>query len=135
MHHLFFNPWAILVAALAQWILGALWFSPVLFAKPWKAMVYPNSRPQKGSMAAGMVVSFIGSLILCFVMAHVIFWAGAKTLPWGALIGFIAWAGFIVAPVSAAHVYEGRPFNLFAINVGYWLVAMVGAGIILAVWR
>jgi len=59
MHHLFFNHWAILVAAVAQWVLGAIWFSPVLFGKPWKAMVYPRSEPQKNTMVAGMVVSFI----------------------------------------------------------------------------
>jgi hypothetical protein len=135
MHHLFFNPWAILVSALAQWFLGAIWFSPVLFAKPWKAMVYPRSEPAKGSMMAGMLVSFLGSLILCFVLAHVIYWAGSTTVHWGALIGFIVWAGFIVAPLSAGHIYEGRPFNLFAINTGYWLLALVAAGIILSLWR
>lgn len=36
MHHLLFNPWAILVAAVIQWVLGAIWYSPLLFAKPWK---------------------------------------------------------------------------------------------------
>ncbi len=135
MHHLFFNPWALLVAAVAQWLLGAIWYSPVLFAKPWKAMVYAHSEPQKGSMMAGMIVSFMGSLILCFVLAHVIYWSGATTVQWGAMIGFIAWVGFIVAPLASAHVYEGRPFNLFAINVGYWLLALIAAGIILAIWR
>jgi hypothetical protein len=135
MHHLFFNPWAILASAVLQWILGAIWFSPLLFAKPWKAMVYPTGAPQKNSMAAGMIVSFIGSLILSFVLAHFIFWAGASTLQWGAMIGFIAWVGFIVAPLSASHIYEGRPFNLFAINTGYWLVAIVATGALLAIWR
>jgi hypothetical protein len=135
MHHLLFNPWAILVCAVMQWVLGAIWYSPVLFAKPWKAIVYPNGIPQKNSMASGMFVSFIGSLILSFVLAHVVLWAGAPNFVHGALVGFICWAGFIVAPLSASHIYEGRHFNLFAINTGYWLVGIAISGGILAVWR
>ena len=39
MHHLEFNHLAIFVSAILQWLLGAIWYSPVLFAKPWMAMV------------------------------------------------------------------------------------------------
>jgi hypothetical protein len=135
MHHLLFNPWAILVAAVIQWVLGAIWYSPLLFAKPWKAMVYARAEPRKNSMVAGMVVSFMGSLILSFVLAHVVLWADASNFLHGALVGFIMWAGFIVAPLSAQHIYEGRPFNLFAINTGFWLVGLIISGGLLAVWR
>jgi len=136
MHHLFFNPWAILVAALAQWILGAIWFSPVLFAKPWAAMVgIQKGSAKKNAMIAGMITSFVGSLVLSFMLAHLILWSGATTAAWGALIGFIAWAGFMAAPLAASYIYEGRPFKLFAINLGYWLVGLVASGILLAVWH
>jgi hypothetical protein len=135
MTHLTFNPWAIVVCAVIQWVLGAIWYSPVAFAKPWKAMVYAHSEPKKNNMIAGMIVSFLGSLILSFVLAHVILWASVTTPAHGALVGFIMWAGFIVAPLSAQHIYEGRPFNLFAINVGYWLVGLAISGVVLAVWR
>jgi hypothetical protein len=135
MNHLTFNPWAIVVCAVIQWVLGAIWYSPVLFAKPWKAMVYAHSDPKKNNMVAGMIVSFLGSLILSFVLAHVVLWASVTTPAHGALVGFIMWAGFIVAPLSAQHIYEGRPFNLFAINVGYWLVGLAISGAVIAVWR
>lgn len=135
MHELLFNGWAILVAAVFQWVLGAIWYSPVLFAKPWKAMIFVQSEPKKNSLAVGMIVSFVGSLILSFVLAHVVLWASVTSFEHGALVGFIMWAGFIVAPLSAQHIYEGRPFNLFAINVGFWLVGLVVSGGIIAVWR
>jgi hypothetical protein len=86
-------------------------------------------------MIAGMIMSFVGSLILSFVLAHLILWSGASTAAWGALIGFIAWAGFMAAPLSASYIYESRPFKLFAINLGYWLVSLVASGILLAVWH
>ena len=36
---------------------------------------------------------------------------------------------------AASYIYEGRPFNLFAINVGYWLVGLAISGAVIAVWR
>lgn len=34
------NYLAVLVAALANFFLGALWYSPVMFAKPWSKMIF-----------------------------------------------------------------------------------------------
>jgi Protein of unknown function (DUF1761) len=134
MHHLHFNHWALLVSALILWFLGAIWYSPALFAKPWMTMV--GVKPDKGnSMIVGMVSSFIGDLILSLVLAHVVLWSGADSYGWGAFIGFLIWLGFFAAPNFAQGIYEQRPFKLFAINNGYWLVGLVIVGGLLAVWR
>jgi len=136
MAHLHFNHWAILVSALMQWLLGAAWYSPALFAKPWMAMVFVRQdSTKKNSMILGMIASFIGSLVTSLMLAHVVLWSGAPGAAAGALIGFIMWLGFIAAPLAASYIYEGRPFKLFAINTGYWLVCLLASGILLAVWR
>jgi hypothetical protein len=134
LHHV--NHWAILVSAVIQWLIGAIWYSPLLFAKPWTAMVNPPSGPDKQkTMIVGMILSFFGSLVLSFILFHSIAWSGAATYGKGALVGFIEWAGFIAAPNIAQGIYEGRPFKLFAINTGYWLAAMLITGGLLAVWQ
>ena len=135
MHHLHFNHWAILVSAIIQWLLGALWYSPPLFAKPWMAALKIQKGSNSKGMVAGMISSFIGSLLLSLMLAHVVLWSGSTTYACGALIGFILWLGFIAAPQFPQGIYEGRPFRLFAINTGYWLVAMLVTGGLLAVWR
>jgi hypothetical protein len=135
MHHLHFNHWAILVSALIQWFLGAAWYSPALFAKPWMAMVSVRTKTKTVSMIVGMIASFVGSVVTSFILAHVVIWSGAATFSLGALIGFILWLGFIAAPLAASYIYEGRPFKLFAINTGYWLVALIVTGGLLAVWH
>jgi fatty-acid desaturase len=134
MHLAPVNYLAVLVAAIIQWLLGWLWYS-VLFAKPWKAMVGAGLETKKNNMALAMVLSFICSLVLCFVLAHLVLWAGTGALTWGLLIGVIVWAAFIAAPLTVQHIYECRPFNLYAINTGYWLVALVISGGLLAVWH
>jgi hypothetical protein len=135
MHHLHFNHWAILVSALIQWFLGAAWYSPALFAKPWMAMVSVRTKTKTVSMIVGMIASFVGSVVTSFILAHVVMWSGAAIFSLGALIGFILWLGFIAAPLAASYIYEGRPFKLFAINTGYWLVALIVTGGLLAVWH
>ena len=135
MNHLHFNHWAILVSALIKWFLGAAWYSPALFAKPWAAMVGIRKDGKNTSMIVGMIASFIGSVVTSLMLAHVVIWSGADTVYLGALIGFILWLGFIAAPLCASYIYEGRPFKLFAINTGYWLLGLLITGGLLAVWR
>lgn len=134
MHPIHFDYWAVLVSALILWFLGAIWYSPVLFAKPWMALVGVKS--DKGqSMVGGMIASLIGDVLMSFVLDHIVLWSGADTFALGALIGLIAWLGFFAAPNYPQSLYEGRPFKLFAINNGYMLVGLVIVGGLLAVWK
>lgn len=135
MHHLHFNHWALLVSALILWLLGAIWYSPVLFARPWMALIGIDSADKGKGMVTGMISSFIGDLILSLVLAHVVLWSGTGSCRGGAFIGFLVWLGFFAAPTFPQGIYEGRPFKLFAINSGYWLVGLVVVGCLLAVWR
>jgi hypothetical protein len=62
-------------------------------------------------------------------------WAEATTWGTGAFVGFLCWLGFFAAPNFAQGIYENRPFKLFAINNGYWLVCLLITGGLLAVWK
>ncbi len=136
MHHLHLNPWPLLVSALILWILGAAWYSPPLFAKPWMAALGITPDPSnKSGLLTGMIASFVGDFILALALAHIIGWAHATTVHWGAFIGFLVWLGFFAAPNYPQGIYERRPFKLFAINNGYWLVGLLIVGVLLAVWR
>ncbi len=136
MPHLHINHLAVIVSALILWFLGAAWYSPALFAKPWMAMLgIKKGDSNKNSLLAGMISSLICDLGLSFILAHFVIWTGTATFGWGALIGFLCWVGFFAAPNLPQGIYENRPFKLFAINNGYWLVGLIVVGGLLAVWR
>ena len=136
MPHLHINHLAVIVSALILWFLGAAWYSPALFAKPWMAMLgIKTGEGNKNSLLAGMISSLICDLVLSFILAHFVVWTGTATFGWGALIGFLCWVGFFAAPNLPQGIYENRPFKLFAINNGYWLVGLIVVGGLLAVWR
>jgi Protein of unknown function (DUF1761) len=133
-HHL--NHMAIIISAVILWVLGAAWYSPALFAKPWMALLgIRKDGPNKKTLVPGMIASFVGDLIVALVLAHFIIWSGASTIGWGAFIGFLSWFGFVVAPNFPQGIYENRPFKLFAINSGYWLVGLLIVGSLLAIWH
>jgi hypothetical protein len=134
MGFLHFNHMHVLIAALVLWVLGALWYSPVLFANPWTALIEVRPEAKGIRMFIGMIASFIGCLVLSFLLMHVIWWSGAYGLKQGARVGLILWAGFVFVPFAARDLYEGRPFKLFVANTGYWLVALIAAAALLAHW-
>jgi hypothetical protein len=122
----------VLFAALAQWFLGALWYSPVLFGKPWQAMVAVRAETRKTAMILGMIASLVASLATSFLLLQILFFTGWGGLKRGVFVGFCVWLGFIAAPLAAQYLYEGRPCKLYAINTGYWLVALLMSGALLS---
>jgi len=125
------SPMAVLYAAIAQWLLGALWYGFV-FRDRWRALVgIPVGEKPKNAWFP-MVASFVADLVLSMVLAHLIKWGGATALPRGIYIGAISWAGFIAPVMFTEHIFEKRPAKLFAINAAYWLMAMMIGGGILA---
>jgi MFS family permease len=124
----------IVVAALVQWLLGALWYG-VIFKKSWRKLVgLPESEKPKNAIFA-LAVALVACLLLSFVLAHVVEMAGAALFTKGFMLGVVCWLGFMAPPLFAQHIFEGRRANLFAINAAYWLLAMALGGAILAAFH
>ena len=131
-HELHFLP--ILVCALIVWLLGALWYSPVLFAKPWMELVNCTPEQMKAAMPKALLADVIGTFIQAFVLVHAVHYAGADSIGLGAAVGFLNWLGFIAVTTLAITIYEKKPFKLFFINNGFQLLSLLIMGAIVAVW-
>jgi uncharacterized membrane protein len=131
------NYLAVLVCAVVSFVLGGLWYSPLLFAKKWVALLGKTQEElQKASNPMMYVIGFITGLISCFAISCVVNAAGAATLVNGALIGFLCWLGFAGATSYNNQVnFVGKPRGLWAIDSGYNLASFIIAGAILAVWK
>ncbi|MGH8067234.1 MAG: DUF1761 domain-containing protein [Candidatus Entotheonellia bacterium] len=125
---------AVLGAAIAKMVLGALWYSPVLFLRPWRNMTGITEEQMKAGMGKALVVDFVGSLVMAFVLVHVIRYAGATTVLQGLAVGFFCWLGFVAVTTISTVTYERKPFKLFLLSNGYLLISLLAMGAILAVW-
>ncbi len=122
------------ISAVIQWLLGALWYG-LIFRKSWRTLVgYAEDEKPKNAVF-GMIASFIACFLLSFVLIHIISWAGAVTFMGGSKLGIVCWVGFMAPPLFAQHIFERRRVNLFAINAGYWLLAMALGGAIMAAFH
>jgi hypothetical protein len=125
---------AVFVAALAYWLLGALWFA-VLFAKPWMALEHVTPEQAAGmNPIAPYIISFILNLVIAFVLAQLCAWRNANTAARGAALGILIWIGFLGPVTYTTYMYEMRPKQLFAINEFYSLVGLCLMGAILGAW-
>jgi len=120
----------VLVSGVLQWLLGALWYG-VIVRKSWRKLVGlgESEKPKNGIF--GMIVSLVSCLIVSYVLIHVIAWAGVTTATRGAEFGIVCWVGFIAPTLLTQHIFENRRANLIVINISYWLLAMVLAGLIM----
>lgn len=130
---------AVVVAALAYWLLGALWYSPLLFANRFVALMHLTPEQVADAQAAGewklLVFALLNSLVLAYVLAHFIRFVGAETLGDGVKVGFWLWLGFVLTTNLETVLFESRPLGLYLISNGYHLVGLIGMGAMLAVWR
>jgi hypothetical protein len=134
------NLWSVLVAAVAAMALGFLWYSPVLFARPWMvAMGYdPEDKVRIAEMrkSAGPLygISFLASLVAAFVLAKVVVGLTINSALYGMKVGLAVWLGFVATVQLTDTLFGKKPTRLFLINTGYQLVCYLAMGAIVAVW-
>jgi hypothetical protein len=139
LHHL--NLLAILVAAIAAMVVGFIWYSPLLFAKPWtREMGYdPDDKESMDKMKKSAGPAYMGSTFASLVMAFTLalFFEALHTqdLHHGLAITFHAWLGFVAMVQLTDALFTKKSMKLFAINTGYQLVSMLAMGVILILWR
>jgi len=136
------NMLAIVVAVIANFVLGFLWYTP-LFGKVWgREMGYdPNEKPQTSMMVRGMLYMLIGNFFLAYVFSHNI--AAWDPRSWGLpasemsttstvmMSAIFTWLGFYFPGALGATVWEKNSWTLFFINSGYQLLSLILVAFIL----
>lgn len=131
------NMVAVLAGAVSNMMLGMFWYSQMGFGAAWMALA--NMKPankkeeedMKKSAGPAMIVATVTSLITAYVMAHLASYFGLETPMEGAQLGFWLWLGFTGATGLSDHMFTKNPLQLFVINTGYRLVALLAMGAII----
>ncbi|PIR84026.1 DUF1761 domain-containing protein [Candidatus Kaiserbacteria bacterium CG10_big_fil_rev_8_21_14_0_10_51_14] len=135
------NYLAVIVSTIVMMGLGALWYGP-FFGKQWQKLMGFTEESMKTAKAKGMAKSYglmaVGALIMSFVLSHSLVFAttylGTSGIAAGIQAGFWNWLGFIVPVSMGSVIWEGKPWKLWFINAGYYLVGLILIGILLALW-
>ena len=126
------NYLAVVLSALSAFVLGGLWYSPLLFAKPWMRLNGFNEEELKkgGNMALIFGGAFLANLVCAFVFA--MFTRHITDIDDGASFGFATGLCIVGASFALNYLFERRPLALWLINAGYFTLQFTIYGVILA---
>ena len=135
MENISINYWAVLVAGLLYYFLGALWYSPLLFAKPWMRLNGFTEEDFKDKNAFRYNVAFFNSLLMSFVLAHMVLFFGDSTIMVAVETAVWLWIGFVATFTLTNYMFSNRPIKLFMIDSGYNLVGLLMMAVIISAWK
>ena len=128
------NFWAVLVSALLTFIIGSLWYSPVMFAKAWmKELGFTPEGMSNSSMVKIFSLAFLLMLIIAFNLAAFI--GPESDWQFGAMAGGLAGLGWVATAIGINYLFERRSFRFWLINAGYMVVSFTLMGAILGAWH
>lgn len=135
------NPVAILIAGIVSMVVGFLWYSPMLFGKVWMkltGMTKEDMEKGKKDMPKIYGLSFVGALLMAFVLKHASVYAGnyynMSGIQLGLMTAFWNWLGFVMPVQMTGWLFDKKPFKLFVLNTGYQLASMIAMGIVITLW-
>ncbi|MBK6544607.1 MAG: DUF1761 domain-containing protein [Saprospiraceae bacterium] len=135
MEQFYINHWAVLTCAVANLVLGAIWYSPLLFYKAWMSEnKFTDEDIKKVNPAKTYSITLMLSVIISYNLAF--FFGDDKTdMAWGTTAGFLAGFGFCALIFSVVALFEQRSWKYILINGGYITIYFTLIGFILGTWR
>ncbi|MDX1543408.1 MAG: DUF1761 domain-containing protein [Christiangramia sp.] len=135
MENIIINHWAVLVCAIFNLILGALWYSPALFYKAWQKENNLTDEQLKSANAGKMYgISFFLAYLMSYNMAF--FLGDASTdWVWGITAGFLTGFGWAASIFTVIALFEQKSWKYIFINSGYIIIYFTVIGFIIGIWR
>lgn len=128
---------AVLVAAVATFMVGGLWYG-LLFAKRW-AEVHGYTEDQLQAMAKkqgrNFAVFFVSDLVMGVILSLLIINLHLQNAVQGAGLGFLMWLGIAATIGACKNAANNKPLAAFVIDTGHELTALLVMGMILGAWR
>ena len=121
---------AIIIAAIANMVIGFLWYGNFAFGKSW---VQLSGRSMGEGQQPGPLyaLTVVGAVVQAIAMSWFAAQTGANSGSAGALLGLFVGLGFIAPAMFADVLFAGRPARLYAITAGYQVFAAVVQGTII----
>src|SRR5256886_4864958 len=114
------NILAVIVAAVATFVLGAVWYSPVLFAKQWmQAHGYTPEQLEamkRRGVARAYAVSALCYLVMAYALALLASYTQATSFVQGLWLGFLLWLRFAATIRLTAHMFSGNPLGGWGVD-------------------
>ena len=122
---------AVIIAIIANQVIGALWYSPVLFGKVWmkELGITPESISKKDA-SRSMFRAFLYSIINFVLLAYLIELMQTTCTFEGMMMGFFLGL-FAIVQMGINATFENKSLKLYTINAAYPLLSYTIGGLII----
>jgi hypothetical protein len=138
MPHVHINYLAVVVAAVAAFALGGVWYSPLLFAKLWvNAHGYSEEQVKAMQKSAGKAygVSLVCQWLIALAITVLVGYLHLERLAQGVKLSLLVWVGFALPLGLMANMFSEKRITVFYIDTGYQLVYLLIMGAIITAWQ
>lgn len=135
---LHYNYLAILVATVATFALGMVWYNPVFLGKKWiEAHEYTPEQLQAFSKGLGKMYgwSFVAYVVMALGLSTILQLTSIIRWQGGMKLGALCWLAFAATIGLTSNLFSQKKFATYVIDAGYQLVYLMVMGAILAGWR
>lgn len=140
---IYINPWAVLLAGIAGYLVGWAWYSRILWQKPWMAARGDNGSnwetTGKKDMPKIMAYGLVNTLLTAYVISVFLALTDAHTVLEALQVSLLLCFGFVVTLKFNDLIYTNTPppwgrraQMLFLIDVGYQIALFSVVAIVLA---
>ncbi len=137
--------WAVLVAAIVNFVIGFLLHGPI-GGKLWMrlAKIHTTGKEKMSDMYGKMAWNLLANLLAAYVIA--MFFALFKLTPYfaaggsasntsiGMIIAFWCWLGFVVTSTSMDVIWMGKSFKLWAYEAMCAFICFLAMGAVIGMW-
>lgn len=135
MDKFYINHLAVFVCALLSLVIGALWYSPLLFFKAWQRQ---TGLTDEQISKANPIKTYSLTLVLAWIISYnLAFFLGdsGTNWKWGLAAGLLAGVGWVFTTFVIVSLFEQRSFKYMLINGGYITTYFGLIGFVLGIWR
>lgn len=123
---------AVLLATLAWFVLGALWYIPPVMGARWQkagGIATPESGPNPMIFVLTLVAYFVAATVTAMLAVA----TGSDSAGQGALLGFVVGIGYALTAAGVTALYDKKPdpFGWFWINGLLNLVGLTVVGLVI----
>jgi len=129
---------AVAVATVAYFMLGAIWYSKILFANSWiRATGVDMSKPDAKKGVGGiMALTFVLEFVICIGLGILVYRLNLTGgVMAGIKLGLMTGVCFAATTITISYLYQTKPRSLSFIDGGYHVAGNILAAVILCLWQ
>ena len=128
---------AVIVAALAYFLLGAVWYAPPVFGRAWMRASGIEVREGEGPGPAFYALPLVADIVAAVALGMLARATGSDSVGEGIVLGLVVGVGFVATVIATTGLFDTKkPIpGLWALITGaYNVVGLLIAAVIVSVW-